>query len=168
MVFFQLFIKNKNLIKVRLVLLKIYKNASESTYLVTGHHGHDGPSWPLSSDILQILLLLSSLLSTKRNDRLFQERRSFEGLCSITLKLLGIWVLGLLSNHHDETAGWTFVSMMVRHEIRNPIVRSDFPIFLQQLHYDAIYAPSQDRRTITSAIGGNFSLFLAQKLPRSS
>ena len=60
------------------------------------------------------------------------------------------------------------MAMTVRHKLRNPTLRSDFPIFLQQLHYDATYGPSQARRTVTSSVGGNFSAFVAQKLPRSS
>ncbi|TMW98904.1 hypothetical protein EJD97_003319 [Solanum chilense] len=39
--------------------------------------------------------------------------------------------------------------------------RSDFPIFLQQLHYDVTYGPSQARRTVIGPVGGNFSAFLA-------
>ena len=50
----------------------------------------------------------------------------------------------------------------------NPTLGSDFPIFLQHLNYDATYEPSQDRRTVTGPVGGNFSAFLAQKHPRSS
>ena len=60
------------------------------------------------------------------------------------------------------------MAMMVHNEPRNPILRLDFPIFLQQLHYNATYGPSQARQTVTSSVGGNFSAFLAQKLLRSS
>ena len=58
--------------------------------------------------------------------------------------------------------------MTVRHELRKPTLRSDFPIFLQLLHCDATYGPLQARRTVTSSIHGNFSAFLAQKLSGSS
>ena len=124
-------------------MLKICQNAFESMNLVTGHRGHDGPSWPPSFYNLQILLLLYSLPSTNRYDRPFQSRRSVEGLCSITLKLLGIWVLGLLCDHHDEPVGRTLVAMTVHDELYNPTLRLYFPIFLQQLHHDATYGPSQ-------------------------
>ena len=115
---------------------------THAVVVVTGRRGHDGSSWPLSSYNLQILLLLFSLPSTNRYNGPFQTRWSAEGLHFITLKLLGIWVLGLLFDHHDEPAGRTVVDMKVRHELRNPTLRSDFPIFLQQLHYDATYGPS--------------------------
>ena len=46
---FELFIKNKNLIKQGLYLLEICQNAAGSTDLATDRHGHDGPSWTLSS-----------------------------------------------------------------------------------------------------------------------
>ncbi|KEH17245.1 hypothetical protein MTR_0030s0430 [Medicago truncatula] len=36
----------------------------------------------------------------------------------------------------------------------------------EQLHYGATYGPSQARQTVISSVGGNFSTFLAQKLPR--
>ena len=136
--------------------------------VTTGLHVHDGTSWPLSSYTLQILLLLSSLPSTNRYDRPFRARRSIEGLCSITLKLLGIWVLGLLSDNHDKPVGRTVVAITVHHELRNPTLRSDFPIFLPQLHYDSKYGPSRERWTFRRSVGGNFSAFFAQKLPRSS
>ncbi|TMX04012.1 hypothetical protein EJD97_012038 [Solanum chilense] len=135
--------------------------------LVTGRRGHDGPSWPPSSYTLQILLLLSSLPLTNRYDGPFQARWFVEGLHSITLELFGIRVLGLLYDHHDEPAGRTVVAMTVLHEHCNPTLRSDFPIFLQQLHYNATYGPSQARRTVTGPVGGNFFAFLAQKLPHS-
>ena len=95
-------------------MLKICQNASESTDLITGHRGHDGPSWPPSSYTLQILLLLSSLPLTNTYDGPFQVRRSVEGLYSVTLKLLEIWVLGLLYDHCDEPGGRTIVAMTVR------------------------------------------------------
>ena len=86
-----------------------------------GRHGHDEPSWPPPSYTLQILLLLSLLPSTNRYDGPFQERRSIEGLHSIILKLLGNWVLGLLSDHYNEPAGrtvdgpsWTSIPHLVR------------------------------------------------------
>ena len=47
--FFELFIENKNLIKLGLYLMEICQNAAGSTDLVTDHRGHDGPSWTLSS-----------------------------------------------------------------------------------------------------------------------
>ena len=47
--FFELFIKNKNLIKQGLYLLEIYQNAAGSTDLATNRRGHDGPSWTPSS-----------------------------------------------------------------------------------------------------------------------
>ena len=109
-----------------------------------------------------------SLPSTNRYEGPFQARRSVEGLHSITLKLLRIWVPGLLSDHHDKQAGRTIVAMTVRHEFCNPTLRPDFPIFLQQLHFEATYGPSQDRQTITNSIGCNFSAFPAQKHLRSS
>ena len=149
-------------------MLKIYQNASESTDLMPGSRGHDGPLLPPSSYTLQNILLLSLLPSTNRFDGPFQARWSVEGLRSITLKFLGIWVLGLLSDHHDKQAGRTVVAMTVRHELCNPTLRSDFPIFLQQLHHGATYEPSQARRTVTSSVGCSFSAFLAQKLLCSS
>ena len=103
----------------------------------------------------------SAALFITLNDRYdgpFQARRSIEGLRSITL--LVIWVLGLLSDHHDEHAGWTVVAMTVHHELRNPTLRSDFPIFLQHLHYDATYGQSQARRTVVSSVGGLFYISL--------
>ena len=103
-----------------------------------------------------------------RYDRPFQARRSVEGLCSITLKIHGIWVLGLLSDHHDKQTRQTVVAMTIRHELCNPTLRSYFPIFLQQLHYDTTYRTSEARRTVKSPIGGNFSAFLAQKHSFSS
>ena len=60
------------------------------------------------------------------------------------------------------------MAMTVRHELLDPTLRSDFPIFLQQLHYVAAYGPSQARRTVISSIGGNFSAFFAKKLACSS
>ena len=47
--FFKLFIQNKNLIKQGFYLLEISQNAAGSTDLATYRHGHDGPSWTLSS-----------------------------------------------------------------------------------------------------------------------
>ena len=135
---------------------------------MTGLYGHDGSVMASVIYTLQILLLLSSLPSTHKYDGPFQERQSVEGLRSITLKFFGIWVVGLISDHHDELVGRTVVAMTVRHELLDPTLRSDFPIFLQQLHYDATYRLSQARRIVTSPVGGNFSAFLAQNLSRSS
>ena len=42
-------IYKKNLIKQGLCLLEICQNAAGSTDLTTDRHGHDGPSWTLSS-----------------------------------------------------------------------------------------------------------------------
>ena len=36
----------------------------------------------------------------------------------------------------------------------------NFPIFLQQLHYDATYRPPQARRTVISSVGGLFCISL--------
>ena len=47
--FFELFIKNKNLIKEGLYLLEICQNASGSMDLAMDRHGHDGLSWTPSS-----------------------------------------------------------------------------------------------------------------------
>ena len=47
--FFELFIKNKNLIKQGLYLLEIFQNAAWSTDHATDRRGHDGPSWTPSS-----------------------------------------------------------------------------------------------------------------------
>ena len=107
-------------------MLKICQNASGSTILVMGRRGHDLLSWLLSSYTLQILLLLSSLPSTNWYDGPFQARRSVEGLRFITLKLLGNWVLGLLSHHHDEPAGrlswlqWSVMNFVIPHLVRLP------------------------------------------------
>ena len=46
---FELFIKNKNLIKQGLYLLEICQNAAGSTDIATDRRGHAGPSWTLSS-----------------------------------------------------------------------------------------------------------------------
>ena len=62
--FFELFIKNKNLIKQGLYLLEICQNAAGSTDHATDRRGHDGSSWTPSSHTQQFLLLLSSFPST--------------------------------------------------------------------------------------------------------
>ena len=54
--FFELFIKNKNLIKQGLYLLEICQNAAGSMDLATDHRGHDGPSWTPSSHTCEIFL----------------------------------------------------------------------------------------------------------------
>ena len=46
---FELFIKNKNLIKQGIYLLEICQNKAGSTDLAMDRRGHDGPSWTLSS-----------------------------------------------------------------------------------------------------------------------
>ena len=76
---------------------------------------------------LHILLLLSSLPSMNMYEGPFQARRSVEGLRSITLRLLRIWVLGLLSHHHDELAARTVVAMTVCHELHNPTLGQTSP-----------------------------------------
>ena len=136
--------------------------------VTTGLHVHDGPSWPLSSYTLQILLLLSSLPLTNTYDGPFQARRSVEGLYSVTLKLHGIWVLGLLFDHHDDqqdrpSSLWRSVMNFVI-----PHLGQTSPIVLHQLHHDANYGPSQAQRTVTGPVDGNFYVFLAQKLLHSS
>ena len=54
----------------------------------------------------------------------FQARRFFIGLHSITLKLHINWVLGLLSDHCDEPAGWTVIAI-------NPTLGKTFPSSLR-------------------------------------
>ena len=103
-----------------------------------------------------------------RYDKPFQEQRSIEALRSIICKLLEYGYLNYFSNHHDELEGRTVVAMTVHHELPNPTLTSDFPIFLQQFHYDATYGPSKVLRTVTGLVGCNFYAFLAQKLLRSS
>ena len=49
MSFFELFIKNKNLIKQGLYLLEFCQNVAGSTDHATDRRGHDGPSWTPSS-----------------------------------------------------------------------------------------------------------------------
>ena len=64
MMFFELFIENKNLIKQGLYLLEICQNTAGSTNHATDRLGHDGRSWTPFPILVQFLLLLSSLPST--------------------------------------------------------------------------------------------------------
>ena len=52
--FFELFIKNENLIKQGLYLLEICQNVAGSTDHATDRLGHDGPSWTPSSHTYEI------------------------------------------------------------------------------------------------------------------
>ena len=129
--------------------------------VTTGHHGLHHPILYKS-----FCCFLHHPRRTGMTDH--SKHDSVEGLRSITLKLLLILVPRLLSDHYDEPAGRTVVAMTVHHDLRNPTLRSHFPIFLQQLHYGATYGPSQARQTITNPVAGSFSAFLGQKLSCSS
>ena len=105
--FFELFLKNKNLIKQGLYLLEIYQNAAGSTDLATDHRGHDGPSWiPLSHTCAIFSAALFITLDSKY-DGSSQAQRSIEGLRSKTLKLLENRYWDYFSELHDEPAGQT-------------------------------------------------------------
>ncbi|TMX02982.1 hypothetical protein EJD97_018865, partial [Solanum chilense] len=57
----------------------------------------------------------------------FQERRSVEGLRSITLKLLEFGYSDYFSDHHDKPVGRTVLAMTVRHALRNPTLGQTYP-----------------------------------------
>ena len=90
--FFELFLKNKNLIKQGLYLLEIYQNAAGSTDLATDRHGHDGLSWTSSSHFFCCSLYYprwkvwqTIIGTTVRRGPSFQNTSTLE-----------IWVLGSL------------------------------------------------------------------------
>ncbi|TMW80894.1 hypothetical protein EJD97_013923, partial [Solanum chilense] len=60
-------------------------------------------------------------------DGTFQARRSVEGLCFITLKLLEFLYWDYFSDHHDEPVGWTVMATRVRHVLRNPTLGQTSP-----------------------------------------
>ncbi|TMX00549.1 hypothetical protein EJD97_000582, partial [Solanum chilense] len=60
-------------------------------------------------------------------DGQFQARRSIEGLCSIKLKLHGIWVLDNFFDHHEEPVERTVIATTVRHALRNSTLGQTSP-----------------------------------------
>ena len=141
--FFELFIENKNLIKQGLYLLEIFQSVAGSTDLATDRCGHDGPSWTPSSHTCAISSAALFITLDGRYDGSSQAQRSFEGLRYKTLKLLEYGYWDYYSELHDEPAGQNVIDTTNRHGLRNPTLGSDFPIFLQQLHFAANYGPSQ-------------------------
>ena len=94
--FFELFIKNKNLIKQGLYLLEICQNASGSTDLAMDRHGHDGPAWTPSSHTYAISS--AALLHYPRRQvwRTVIGTTVRRGSSFQNTSTLGIWVLGSL------------------------------------------------------------------------
>ena len=80
--------------------------------VTTDRHGLHRPI------LVQFLLLLSSLHG--KYDRSSQTRRSVEGLCFTTLKLLEYGYWDYFSELHDEPAGRTVIDTTDRHKLRNP------------------------------------------------
>ena len=118
--FFELFIKNKNLIKQGLYLLEICQNAAGSTELATDRRGHDGPSWTLSSYTCAISSAALFITLDGKYDGSSQAQRSVVGLRSKTLKLLEFGYWDYFSDLHDEPAGRTVMATTVRHTFHNP------------------------------------------------
>ena len=84
------------------------------------NESRDGSSWSRRAVVASIVPYFtnsSTALFITLNDRYdgpFQARRSVEGLRSIILKILEIWVLGLQTDHCDELEGQTIVALTVR------------------------------------------------------
>ena len=125
--FFELFIKNKNLIKQGLYLLEICQNAAGSTDLTTGRRGHDGPSWTPSSHNFPSSYASLFITLDSRYDGSSQAQRSVEGLRSKTLELLEYGYWDYFSELHDEPAGWTVMDTTVRHAFCNPTLGQTSP-----------------------------------------
>ena len=127
MMFFELFIENKNLFKQGLYLLEICKNAAGSTDLATDRHGHDGPSWTPSSHTCAVSS--ADLLH-------YHWRKLWRTVIGITIRrgpwfqntsTLGIWVLGSLLELHDEPARRTIIDTTDCHKLRNPTLGQTSP-----------------------------------------
>ena len=118
--FFELFIKNKNLIKQGFYLLEICQNAARSTDLVTDRPGHDGPSWTPSSHTCAISSAALFITLNGKYDISSQAQRSVEGLPSKILKLLGYGYWDYFSKLHDEPAGRTVIDTTDRHRHDGP------------------------------------------------
>ena len=114
--FFELFIKNQNLIKQGLYSLEIFQNAAGSTDLATDRHGHKRPSWTPSSHTYAISS--AALLHYPR-------RQVWQTIIGTTVRrgssfqntsTLGIWVLGLLL----WTSWRTVIDTTECHKLLNP------------------------------------------------
>ena len=118
--FFELFIRNKNLIKQGLYLLEICQNAVGSTDLATDRHGHDGPSWTPSSHTYAISFVSLFLTLDGMYDGPSQAQRSVEGLRFKTLQLLEYGYLDYFSELHNKPAGPTVIDMTDCQKLRKP------------------------------------------------
>ena len=125
--FFELFIKNKNLIKQGLYLLEICQNAAGSTDLATDRHGHDGPSWTPSSHTYAISSAALFITLDERYDWSSQAQWFVEGLRSKTLELLEFGYWDYFSDLHDEPTGRTVMDTTVCHALRNPTLGQTSP-----------------------------------------
>ena len=124
--FFELFIKNKHLIKEELYLLEICQKAVGSTDLAMGH---DGPLWTPSSHTYANSSGALFIILDGRYDGSSKAQRSVEGLHSITLELLEFRYWVYFSNLHDEPTGRTVMATTVHHALRNPTLGQTSPSF---------------------------------------
>ena len=153
--FFELFIKNKNLIKQGFKLLEICQNAAGSTDLATDRRGHDGLSWTPSSHTQKFLLLLSSFPSTAS----MTDRQRHNGLSRVFVsKHFNSWNLGtgitslnFMTNlqYGPSQPRRTVTSYVTPHLVRLPHLPSTASL---RCHL----RPSQARRTVISSVGDLF------------
>ncbi|TMW82328.1 hypothetical protein EJD97_006241, partial [Solanum chilense] len=88
--------------------------------VMTDHHGFRRPI------LVQYLLLLSSLHSMV--DMMDRHRHNGPSRVSVPKHLNSLNLgTGLFSDLHDEPAGQTFMSTMVCHTLRNPILGQNSP-----------------------------------------
>ena len=124
--FFELFIKNKNLIKQGLYLLEIYKNAAGSTDLAMNRRGHDRPSWTLSSHTYAISSASLFITFDSKYDGPSQAQRSVDGLVPKHFNSwnlgTGITSLNFTTNLQDGPSEprWTVTSFVIPHLVRLP------------------------------------------------
>ena len=124
--FFELFIKNKNLIKQGLYLLEICQNAAGWTDLATDHRGQYGPSWTPSSHTYAISSAALFITLDGKYDGPLQAQRFVEGIRSKTLQLLEYvyWItsLNFMTNLQDGPSQTqrTVTSFVTPHLLRLP------------------------------------------------
>ena len=141
--FFELFLKNNNLIKQGLYLLEICKHrlgrrtSRRIVMVTTDRHGLRRPI------LMQFLQLLFFITLDGKYDGPSQAQRFVEVLRSKTLQLLEYGYWDYFSELHDEYAGRTIIDTTDRHKLRNPHL-------VKHPHLPSAAALRYHLRTVTS------------------
>ena len=124
--FFELFIENKNLVKQGLYLLEICqtrldrRTSRRIVVVTTDRHG-------LRRPYLCNFFYCSLHYPRRKVWRIITGTTVRRGFTFQNTWTLGIWVLDYFYDLHDERAGWTVMSMTVRHALRNPTLGQTSP-----------------------------------------